>query len=99
MGPGDFPRKTPEGGWASRPRVRQIVEVQRTVAAEGGCAFWDMLTFMGGEGSMDRWVRSAPPMARPDHIHLTRRGYVRTGMMFTDALLAAYDRATAVASR
>jgi hypothetical protein len=32
-------------------------------------------------------------MASRDHIHFTRRGYVRVGMAITDAIMAGYDGA------
>ena len=46
---------------------------------------------MGGAGSINRWVNAKPSLAAPDHIHLTRRGYVVAGTAIGDALLRAYD--------
>lgn len=94
MGPGDFPIVTDGGGLAPRPRLLQIVEVQREVASDMGCGFWDALAFMGGPTSMGDWVHSEPQMARDDHIHFTRRGYVRLGMAVTDAIMFDYDAGT-----
>lgn len=91
VGPGDFPLPAPDGSWLPRPRLAEIIEVQRRVAAELGCAFWDAQAFMGGELSMPRWASSNPPMARDDHIHLTRRGYVRMGMALVDAMMVPFD--------
>ncbi|TPV93864.1 MAG: hypothetical protein B7733_18310 [Myxococcales bacterium FL481] len=91
VGPGDFPRKAGEKEWVERPRVQQIIEVQRNLAEELGCGFWDALAFMGGVGSMHLWATSKPQMAAGDHIHFTRRGYVRMGMALTDALMVDYD--------
>lgn len=93
IGPGDFPRKAGEDEWVERPRVQQIIDVQREVAWEMGCGFWDALAFMGGVGSMHLWATSEPQMASRDHIHFTRRGYVRLGMALTDALMVDYDQA------
>ena len=95
MGPGDFPMPSGDGSWLPRPRVSEIIEVQRAVAADMGCAFWDARAFMGGEMSMTRWAASDPPMAKDDHIHLTRRGYVRLGMGLVDAMMVAFDAAHA----
>lgn len=92
VGPGDFPIKT-EGGYVPRPRTAALVAAQREVALEKGCAFWDALAFMGGEGSMALWARAEPAMGRPDHIHLSRRGYVRMGMAITDALMQGFEEA------
>ena len=91
LGPGDFPKKQPDGSYAPRERLTQIVAAQSEVAAAKGCAFWDAYAFMGGEGSMNLWAKATPQMGRGDHIHLTRRGYVRMGMAFTDALMQGFD--------
>ncbi len=92
VGPGDFPQQSADGLWTTRPRLVEIVEAQRAVAYEAGCGFWDALAFMGGAGSMHTWATSVPQMAKSDHIHLTRRGYVRLGMAVTDALMADYEQ-------
>lgn len=94
IGPGDFPIKGADGSFGPRPRVTQIVEAQREVAAESDCAFWDAMQFMGGEMSMLTWASAQPAMAQSDHLHLSRRGYVRMGMALTDALMFDYDAAT-----
>lgn len=93
VGPGDFPAQGEDGLWTTRPRLVEIVESQRAIAYEMGCGFWDALAFMGGAGSMHVWATSQPPMAKKDHIHLTRRGYVRMGMALTDALMASFENA------
>lgn len=90
MGPGDFPRHSGET-WVARPRVSEIVHVQRRVAREMGCGFWDTRAFMGGELSMVKWARARPTMARGDHIHFTRRGYTRIGMGVVDAIMVEFD--------
>lgn len=90
VGPGDFP-KAKGNTWIPRPRLLEIISEQRRLAPEFGCGFWDTYTFMGGEGSMDRWVRANPRLGSPDHIHLTQRGYVRMGMVLGDALMRPYD--------
>ena len=48
---------------------------------------------MGGELSMTRWATSEPPMAKPDHLHFTKRGYVRIGMALVAAALLVVYRA------
>nr|WP_255216350.1 GDSL-type esterase/lipase family protein [Pseudenhygromyxa sp. WMMC2535] len=92
IGPGDFPREVEEDVWVPRPRLAQIIEVQRDLAYEMGCGFWDTLAFMGGVGSMHTWATSNPRMASRDHIHFSKRGYVRLGMAVTDAIMADFDR-------
>jgi lysophospholipase L1-like esterase len=91
VGPGDFPQAVPGGGWLPRARVGEIIAVQDRLAAEHGCGFWDMRAFMGGELAMLQWMNADPPMAAGDHVHLTRRGYVRMGMALADAIMTAFD--------
>lgn len=91
VGPGDFPVKHPDNTLAPRPRVLDIISVQRELAREAGCAFWDTLQFMGGEGSMAYWASAQPAMAMSDLLHLNRRGYTRMGMALADALMFDFD--------
>jgi lysophospholipase L1-like esterase len=91
VGPGDFPKEEDDGSWSTRPRLLEIIHEQRRLAPQFGCGFWDAYAFMGGEGSMARWVQSNPRLGAADHIHLTSRGYVRMGLVLGDALLRAYD--------
>jgi len=91
VGPGDFPLKRPDNSLGPRPRVADVVAVQRELAQEAGCAFWDTVQFMGGEGSMAYWAAAQPAMAMSDHLHLNRRGYTRMGMALADALMFDFD--------
>lgn len=93
VGPGDFPIKGADGSYGPRPRTLQIVAAQREISAEVGCAFWDALQFMGGQGSMVTWATAQPAMAQSDYLHLTRRGYARMGMALADAIMFDYDAA------
>jgi lysophospholipase L1-like esterase len=77
-----------------RPRLLKVSEVQRRVSRDFSCGFWDGYAFMGGQGSIRRWIYARPPLASPDQIHLTRRGYVYAGTALGDALMRAYDAAT-----
>jgi lysophospholipase L1-like esterase len=90
VGPGDFP-KSDHGSWMTQPRLLEIIAEQRRLAPQFGCGFWDAYGFMGGAGSMVRFVEAVPRLGAPDHIHLTARGYVRMGMELGDALMRAYD--------
>ncbi len=92
LGPGDFPERVGEQ-WVPRPRLAEIVAAVRDLAATHGCGFWDELVFMGGEGSMVRWVQSDPPLAREDHLHFRPRGAAVKGHELVDALLLGYDPA------
>ncbi|MEM9070846.1 MAG: GDSL-type esterase/lipase family protein [Myxococcota bacterium] len=76
VGPGDWPKRT-RRGYVPRPRLTEIIRVQRRAASAHGCAFFDTFAMMGGEGSMVRWV--AEGLALSDHVHFTEAGYQRMG--------------------
>ena len=67
-----------------------VIEAQRQVAAEFGCAFWDWRSRMGGPGSIRNWVYSG--MAQYDHVHLTPAGYQLTGRTLYRDLMGQYER-------
>jgi lysophospholipase L1-like esterase len=91
IGPSDRPLKTDDGEYVDRPRTAHVVETQRSVAAEFGCGFFDLVGFMGGPMSMMRWLQEDPPLAQPDHVHFTHRGYELLGDVLFSALLKGYD--------
>jgi lysophospholipase L1-like esterase len=92
VGPQDFPMKDEEGNRITRPRIGQIIDTQRAVAAERGCGFFDLRRMMGGEGSMLTWVVAEPPLGKGDHLHFTPLGYLHLGRVLSDALMVDFDR-------
>ena len=93
MSPMDRAKKDPESGRLRSMRVvRRIVEAQREIAAESGCAFWSAYDAMGGPGSMLRWYRSSPKLAGGDLTHPTGMGANRLGAMFFAALMEGYRK-------
>ena len=74
----------------SRPMVPKVVEAQRRAAMAEGCAFFDTVAAMGGEGSAGRWRRSNPPLLSGDLAHLTFAGQKVIGQMAYLALMEGY---------
>jgi hypothetical protein len=72
-------------GMVSVRVIPSLVEEQRKVAAEIGCAFFDTYTAMGGRGSMPVWVRRGLGQARSHHPD--RRGRQRISDWVFDALM------------
>jgi lysophospholipase L1-like esterase len=78
------------GPVASMPRyaerMSRVAVIQRRLAADFGCAFWDASLTAGGPGTLRRWLRF-PGMVGGDRLHLGPEGYGHVGREFVDALL------------
>ncbi len=90
IGPADMAKQV-NGRWQTYPALKMTIKMLREVALENGLAYWDMHRVMGGEGSMIKWVRKAPPLGFTDHIHFTRRGAANMGDLFCSSLHMYYD--------
>ena len=67
---------------------RSISSVQRMVADEQKCQFWDWQFYMGGPGGAHDWAQQTPPLMSGDLIHLTPQGYRQSGQMLGKLLSA-----------
>ena len=74
-----------------RPRTHEIIEVQRRVSRDFGCAFFDLVAFGGGPLSMVRWSETEPRYAQRDLVHFTGRAYRRLGEVLTMRLMDGYE--------
>ncbi|MCB9592682.1 MAG: hypothetical protein H6719_08110 [Sandaracinaceae bacterium] len=90
LGPTDRPLVGEDGSLEPRPVVAEITEMQRRVAADLGCAFFDTLAFQGGLGSGATWRSHDPPYLGEDLQHLTRPGYLRWGEAVVRQLMVGY---------
>jgi lysophospholipase L1-like esterase len=79
--------------WTTLPRLVEVAEMERKVAAAAGCAYFSQLDVMGGPGSIAGWALEAPPRAMLDRTHLSRQGYTELGEAIAAELLRAYDAA------
>jgi lysophospholipase L1-like esterase len=89
ISPNDIAWKTSKGDRLSNDMVPKLAAAQRKVAAEVGCAFWDMYEAMGGAGSMGRWI--SRQLGRPDMLHPTAAGAEVLGDWLFLALMDRYD--------
>lgn len=90
IGPSDMTTK--EGGkLATYPVLPELNDSLRTMCLSCDVAYWDMFRAMGGEGAMQRWVESDPPLAGADYVHFTPLGSQKIGDMLFDAIKSAYD--------
>lgn len=71
------PTERVDASFQPLPRVQQIDQVQRSAAAELGCAYHSWLSLITESGGLRAWTQASPQLASSDRIHLTRAGYSR----------------------
>ena len=69
MSPMDRGRRTGPGNIETMDTIPRIVDMQRRVAADTGCGFFDTFAAMGGAGTMSRWYNAEPRLVSADFIH------------------------------
>jgi lysophospholipase L1-like esterase len=74
------------------PTIPEIVGIQRQVAAETHCAFFDTYDAMGGEGTMSRWYAASPRLVTADFLHPTPQGATIVASLFVEQLGLGYNR-------
>ena len=72
--------------------IPEIVAIQRQVAAEMHCAFFDTYDAMGGDGTMGRWYGASPRLVTADLLHPTPQGATLVAGLFVDQLGLGYNR-------
>ena len=90
VGPPDCEYRLRDGGRRTFPHLDEVIELQRQVALDSGCAFWDWRARMGGPGSVHQWVQAG--LGQADHTHLTSAGYRMVGDMLFSEIMNQYDR-------
>jgi hypothetical protein len=89
VGPPDRALRVGRKGWAPFEGVDRIVQAQRSVCREMGCAYWDQRKRMGGFGSMRDWV--SVEWAQGDHTHFTVEGYNELASALFSDIVQQYD--------
>jgi len=90
MAPIDAAVRTMGGELVPRRGSKEVGDIFREVASEGGCAFWDALSAMGGEGSSIEWLSAK--LFNEDLVHPRARGSDLLGHLFDFALQRAYAK-------
>ena len=72
--------------------IPKIVELQRRVAEETNCAFFNLFAAMGGEGTMARWHEGRNHMVGGDLTHPTTAGAEKIGELIYNAIVDGYSR-------
>jgi GDSL-like lipase/acylhydrolase family protein len=72
--------------------IPEIVAIQRQVAAEQHCAFFNTFDAMGADGTMARWYAASPRLVIADLLHPTPQGATIVAGLFVAQLELRYDR-------
>ena len=83
-----------EGEEKTSPAVYALTNAQKRAAAISNSSYLDLFTKMGGEGSMLNWVKSNPPKAAPDYVHLSGVGAKQIAVYVFDYLSEGYEALT-----
>jgi len=91
MSPMDRGDKNSDGEIVTTPILPKLVEIESSVAAETGTAFFNTYEAMGGEGTMARWYTSEPRLVSADFIHPMPAGAKIVGELLYKALHDGYN--------
>ena len=72
-------------GSSSDTLSARFSDIQRRLAVEEDCLFWDSYKAMGGQGAARRWYSEKPGLMRPDLVHLSIEGSRLLTAMFAEA--------------
>jgi lysophospholipase L1-like esterase len=92
MSPMDRGERDSSGAIVTVHVLPRIVEIQKQIASETGCAFFNTYEAMGGAGTMARWYDSQPRLVSADFMHPLPGGAAKVGALLDDALVRGYAR-------
>lgn len=73
------------------PALPRLVNIQREVAIEEGCAFFNTFAAMGGKGTMGKWYLSEPRLVSADFIHPLPAGGKIVANLLERAMMRGYN--------
>jgi lysophospholipase L1-like esterase len=94
VSPMDRGKRVPGGKIITNPAIPMIVEMQRRVAMEENCAFFNMYQAMGGDGTMAKWYAGTGKshLVGGDLTHPTAEGSEIVGSLLFEAIKDGYTK-------
>lgn len=94
LSPMDRGQRAAGGKIVTKPSIPMIVDMQRRVALDTGCAFFNTFKAMGGEGTMAKWYAGAGKnhYVGGDLTHPTTEGAEIVGRLIYEALNDGYAK-------
>jgi lysophospholipase L1-like esterase len=90
MSPMDRGQRDSNSRITTVPTLPRLVEIQRQMASEMNCAFFNTFQAMGGAGTMERWYDSTPRLVSADFTHPLPAGARKVGVLLDQALESGY---------
>lgn len=72
------------------PAVPALIKTQESIASKTGIAFWNLFEAMGGQNSMEAWVKAN--LCLMDYTHPSLKGAQKIGNMIAEAIINAYKQ-------
>lgn len=91
LGPPDLALRDGAGGFAQPAQQLTILDAIRRGARNANAAYFDLLSAMGGPGTIVSWVARTPPLAYRDHVHYRPAGYDALSGLLLDAIARGYE--------
>ncbi|HXD32417.1 MAG TPA: GDSL-type esterase/lipase family protein [Pyrinomonadaceae bacterium] len=91
ISPMDRGKRAGGGKVVTLESIPKIVAMQHQVAAETGCAFFNMFEAMGGQGTMARWHAGKKHLVGADLTHPNAEGAETVGVLIYQALIDGYS--------
>jgi lysophospholipase L1-like esterase len=94
LSPMDRGQRAAGGKIITKPSIPLIVEMQRRVALDTGCAFFNTYEAMGGEGTMAKWHegKGKNHLVGGDLTHPTPEGSETVGRLIYEAIIDGYAK-------
>lgn len=87
IGPSDMTTRR-KGVLQTYPLLPYLERALCREVTKSGAAYWSIYNTMGGENSMQQWVKAG--LAGSDYVHFTRKGAENIGNILCDALFNGY---------
>jgi lysophospholipase L1-like esterase len=78
--------------WKILPKLNDVREAQRKLAARENIVFWNWASIMPKECGADRWLKETPVLMAKDHLHFTIAGYKKSAAAFLETLIPVIDK-------
>jgi lysophospholipase L1-like esterase len=92
MSPMDRGERDEAGQIVTMAALPKLIDIERQVSQEEGCAFFDTYHAMGGAGTMAKWYAEKPRLVSADFLHPMPAGAAQVAALYEQTLVKEYER-------